>query len=292
VGDEMSAVNGVCVSREAKNFSWGQGVWASSPKVTSVRDVRLDIRLPFFRPWKPGQFVMIRWGRHLVGRPFAIVDWKALSKEESLLSIWVRRLGAGTAELTHIRAGDPLWVTAPLGEPFTADILRAPRLLLVSGGVGAASVLPLAMGRGSLPKDLWIHGDRDADSLDRDLVSSTFRPTQLCLEVCPPSSTGFHPGRVTDVIRSLSAEHVKGVSAIVACGPSPMLDAVAKCCAQHESLKNLPVVLGLEERMGCGIGLCFSCSVWTKDGMKRLCTEGPWFKANDIPEHFRMRGGE
>ena len=278
--------------RQARHFSLGQAVLAADVRATSQRDLRIDILVPFYRPWEVGQFVMLRWGRHLIGRPFAIVDWKSQPGGDSLLSVWVRRLGAATEELAHFKKGMKLQVTLPLGQGFSSSTLRASRLLLVSGGVGAASVLPLALARGIAPKDLWIHGDRDESTLDGELMSATHRPTYVCLETLPEKSIGFHPGRVTDLIQSISAENAAGLAGVVACGPSPMLEAVAKVCASSSRLQKLPVILGLEERMGCGIGICFSCSVWTNDGMKRLCTEGPWFAANEMPDHFRCRGGE
>ncbi|MCD6501861.1 dihydroorotate dehydrogenase, partial [bacterium] len=38
----------------------------------------------------------------------------------------------------------------------------------------------------------------------------------------------------------------------------------------------------LEERMACGIGVCQGCVVPTKDGYKRVCKDGPVFRADEI----------
>lgn len=38
------------------------------------------------------------------------------------------------------------------------------------------------------------------------------------------------------------------------------------------------VYVSLEEYMGCGIGACKSCAVFTKEGIKHVCTDGPIFR--------------
>ncbi|MBS1985234.1 MAG: hypothetical protein JST16_13775 [Bdellovibrionales bacterium] len=280
-----------CV-REAKNFSLVPGTLVAAPRASSERDFRLEIRLPVYRDWLPGQFVMIRWGRHLVGRPFAIVDWRREDAGTSVLSLWIRRLGAGTEELfREALAGQAVDVTLPLGQPFEKSLFTAQRLLLVSGGVGAASLWPLAVARSKRGlRSLWLHGDRDLPSYDRELFQSTDRPDRVALEAGDVPGD-FSRGRVTDLMREVMPEDLRSIEALVVCGPSPMLEAVSKTALSIPELAALPVHLGLEERMGCGVGLCFSCSVWTRAGMKRLCTEGPWFEAREIPGHFRLRKG-
>ena len=38
----------------------------------------------------------------------------------------------------------------------------------------------------------------------------------------------------------------------------------------------------LEERMGCGCGICYGCTCRTSGGPKRICKDGPVFKKEDI----------
>ena len=60
-----------------------------------------------------------------------------------------------------------------------------------------------------------------------------------------------------------------------ACGPLPMLKAiVAGLDCEGE--------LSLEERMGCGFGICMGCTCKTSRGPARVCKEGPIFKKNEI----------
>ena len=65
---------------------------------------------------------------------------------------------------------------------------------------------------------------------------------------------------------------------IYACGPLPMLKRIAAIAFERGSACQVC----LEERMGCGFGVCSGCVVPTRDGNRRVCREGPAFNASDI----------
>ena len=79
-------------------------------------------------------------------------------------------------------------------------------------------------------------------------------------------------GRVTDVLAEASAR--TGARRVVACGPMPMLEAVATLCKEL----SLDCEVAVEEFMACGIGVCWTCVVeinGTGDPQfQRSCTEG------------------
>ena len=62
----------------------------------------------------------------------------------------------------------------------------------------------------------------------------------------------------------------------------PMLNAIAKICAQYE----VPCRVSLEQRMGCGVGACVVCSCMTvRNGQEhyaRVCKDGPVFDAKEV----------
>ena len=78
-------------------------------------------------------------------------------------------------------------------------------------------------------------------------------------------------GFVTDVLAAQSSPLYA-----YACGPMPMLRAVAR----------LPQVadgqFSFEARMGCGFGACMGCTIATVTGPKRVCREGPVFAKGEI----------
>jgi len=69
---------------------------------------------------------------------------------------------------------------------------------------------------------------------------------------------------------------------IFSCGPTPMLEALAKVAARHQ----VPCQVSLEEFMACAVGGCAGCTVkvMTPDGpaMKRVCVDGPVFDSQAV----------
>jgi len=96
---------------------------------------------------------------------------------------------------------------------------------------------------------------------------------------------GCYRGYVTDLaekwLQSLDAAELANVG-VFACGPTPMLKAVAALAANY----NLPCQVSLEEFMACAVGGCAGCTVpvTTPDGpaMKRVCVDGPVFDASTV----------
>ena len=71
---------------------------------------------------------------------------------------------------------------------------------------------------------------------------------------------------------------------IYACGPLPMLKAVRELAIK----KDISCQISLEERMGCGLGVCLGCAVKTARSSKEnpeywhVCKGGPVFEAKDV----------
>ncbi len=56
----------------------------------------------------------------------------------------------------------------------------------------------------------------------------------------------------------------------------------AMAVQSQKLLKAKPVQISLEMRMGCGLGVCYGCTVKTKNGLKQVCKDGPVFDLEDI----------
>jgi len=96
--------------------------------------------------------------------------------------------------------------------------------------------------------------------------------------VTTDDGTAGEKGLVTDVlpdaIERLNAE------VVYACGPMPMLRAIASIAKEHA----IEAQVAVEESMACGIGVCMTCVLPVRgaDGRSRFvrsCVEGPVFDA-------------
>ena len=103
---------------------------------------------------------------------------------------------------------------------------------------------------------------------------------QVCASVRIASddgSIGTH-GFVDGVVREI-IEQGNSFTAVLACGPKPMLRAVAETAWTY----GVPCQVSMEERMGCGVGACLVCACRTSEGhMKHVCKDGPVFDAREV----------
>lgn len=234
---------------------------------------------------RPGQFVMLRLPNcndPILGRPFAIFDADpSTGRVEAVYAV----VGKGTTRLTQVRVGDELEYWGPLGNGWrVAERERAPkRLVLVAGGVGCAPFYMLvkelmAKSENERPATTYVFGAR---SSSRAICVDAFQRLGVDLQLATEDGSVGTKGFVTDVLPKLFASDLDPADAqILACGPTPMLRAVAKWSAE----RGVDCWTSLESPMACGMGICFSCVVdWkTDDGTwdyKRTCVDGPVFEA-------------
>ncbi|MGD0857637.1 MAG: dihydroorotate dehydrogenase electron transfer subunit [Dehalococcoidia bacterium] len=238
---------------------------------------------------KPGQFLMLTCGTNsLLRRPISI---HGASSEEIELLYAVSHIkdgllptglieeknmrtirGAGTKWLSGLKTGDKLDVIGPLGNGFQID-QASKSILIVAGGIGIAPLKFLAETALSLGKKVtMLVGARTMAGI---YPSKALPSTLKLVPVTEDGSVGIK-STVIDIIPAYSTN----VDQIFACGPEAMYEALNASMERH-NIRN-PVQVSLEVRMGCGTGVCYSCSIKTKQGMKRVCKEGPVFNIRDI----------
>jgi dihydroorotate dehydrogenase electron transfer subunit len=224
---------------------------------------------------QPGQFVMVRVREGvepLLRRPFSIHRYDEKSSEFEIL---FRVVGTGTELLTRVRVGDRVDILAPLGRGFGPG--RATPLL-VGGGIGVAPLLFLAeryLDEGLRPK-LLLGGREDRDILCHDDFGCLAIPCALATEDGSLGETGL----VTALLqREIESADEREALSVHACGPIPMLAAVARLCAGFGVLCEV----SLEAHMACGVGACLGCVVQDVDAENvRVCKEGPVFESTSL----------
>ena len=219
----------------------------------------------------PGQFAEVLVGNSTttyLRRPFSIYDTDYGKNELSLL---IKTIGDGTKALSKLKEGDILNLIYPLGNSFSLP--EGDKALLIGGGVGIAPMLLLAKllhSKGYKP-DILIGGRTSDDIVEPE----KYKPFGEVFITTDDGSAG-EEGMVTQ--HSLFSGRVKEYSVIYACGPDPMMKAVARVAASH----NIPCEISLENTMACGIGACLCCVVETVEGNKTTCIEGPVFDTRKL----------
>ena len=220
----------------------------------------------------PGQFVDVLCAGKTLRRPISLCGFDARTGEVRLV-YEVR--GEGTAWLARRGAGETLNVLGPLGHGFDLSPAADPEALavFVGGGVGTPPLLAAAAAFGA--RAAVILGFRTAAAA---MLVGDFEALGAAVSLATDDGTAGHHGLVTAPLQKRLDEAPCAI--VYACGPKPMLSAVARIARE----RGIRCQLSMEERMACGVGACLCCAVKTRDPdggehMRHVCKHGPVFEA-------------
>lgn len=218
---------------------------------------------------KPGQFIAMYCedGTKLLPRPISICG---IDAEKGTLRVVYRIAGEGTRLFSEMKEGDSLEVLGPLGNGFT---MKEEKAIIVGGGIGIPPMLELA-------KQLSCEKTVVLGYRDELFLKDEFEAYADVVVATEDGSCGTK-GTVIDAIKEAGVDG----KVIYACGPMPMLKALAEYAEAHD----MEAQISLEERMACGIGACLGCICKTKKkdhhtnvNNQRICKDGPVFDAKEV----------
>ena len=257
-----------------------------------------------------GQFFFIKpkWSGVFLGRPISVAGWKPNrqtvfqgnadrrsskdrrdrggkhKKEDAVFStdrragsggvlrFIITRIGQGSRELTAIRPGEEAGLSGPLGNSWNPDQIPLEiskgkiqgAFALVGGGAGIAPLLALSQELRKKTFDFYAGFRAGAFGLENLQSKALIIATE-------DGSQGVM-GLISDYFSPM------GYNAVFACGPDPMLEAIAKSCAS----KGVPCYISTGKHMACGVGACLGCKIKTTRGELLCCADGPIFRAEEI----------
>ena len=232
----------------------------SFPRAALLR-LRCDEPLPECRG---GQFVNVRvdgCDKAYLRRPISIHD---VDYQSNTIDLLIQEKHEGTKKLCALPVGAKVNVVLPLGNGFTMPE-KDDNILLVGGGIGIAPLLYFAKKCNYLQNINFLLGGRTQSDL---MLLERFRNEGDVFITTNDGSMG-EEGFVTDH----SLWNTLKINKIYACGPMPMMKAVAKKARE----KGIWCEVSLENQMACGIGACLCCVENTKEGNVCVCKEGPVF---------------
>lgn len=216
-----------------------------------------------FEGMKSGQFVDVALNERFLRRPISVCD-----SEKGRLTLIYKVVGKGTAQMSEMTKGADLDLLTDLGHGFSPSSCRENALLL-GGGVGVAPLYLLAKELIGMGKRVTVVlGFNTASEI---VLKDEFRALGTEVYVATMDGSEGTKGFVTDVVK----EHNPSFDYYYTCGPKPMEKAV------YASIPGSGEI-SLEERMGCGTGICYGCTCKTATGPKRVCKDGPVFKKEEV----------
>lgn len=227
---------------------------------------------------RAGQFVHVKCSAdssRLLRRPISICR---INKEIKCFNIVYRIQGEGTKDLSKRIPGDTLDYLGPLGNPFSLDE-RNNTIMVVGGGIGIFPLLCLLEQSKAKNKIALLGYKREKDII---LAEEFIKYSKVVIVTDDGSNKEGHKGFVTDILKEQIELNKPNI--VYTCGPTVMMKKVGDIAYQQA----LPCQVSIEERMGCGIGVCKCCPVkiWNFDDnawhYKQACKEGPIFWSDEV----------
>ncbi len=209
----------------------------------------------------PGQFLNLKLNDFTLRRPISVCDY-----DENQVTLIYKIVGEGTSAMEKLQVGETIDALVGLGNGFDTT-KSGENPLLIGGGVGIPPLYNLCkklIEEGKTPSVVLGFNSNDEAFFEKEFM-------ELGGNVFVTTVDGSYgkKGFVTDVMLQISYSY------FYTCGPMPMFRAIEKVAITDGQYS-------FEERMGCGFGICMGCSMKTKSGNKRICTDGPVFEREEI----------
>lgn len=223
---------------------------------------RMEIETPIAHEVKCGQFVQVQLPGFFLRRPISVSE----KMDDNRLVLVYKKVGEGTEEMTRLAKGDDVNLFGPLGTGFPVE---EKDVLLIGGGVGVPPLVETA-------KQYRALGRKVTAVLGFNSIHDTIlveRLEHIGVKTFIATMDGSYGTKGT-VMDAINANHIEN-EFVLACGPLPMLKAVASTYKDG--------YISLESRMACGIGACMGCVVKDENGeSKRVCKDGPVFAIGKV----------
>jgi len=236
----------------------------------------------------PGQFAQLS----VLGEgeaPFGIASSPTQPGE---LQFTVNKAGVLTTALHNLEEGEIIGVRGPLGNCFPIEALEGKETIIIGGGFAFTTLRSLTNyilykeNRSRFGNVVVIYGARSPGLLlYRDEIERWEGRTDLDLHLTVDSADEDWQrkvGVVPNIVKEIAPSPENAYA--VVCGPPIMIKFTLPV------LRNLGfpperIVLSLEMKMKCGIGMCGRCNI----GNQYVCKDGPIFtlaQLNELPSEY------
>jgi len=236
----------------------------------------------------PGQFAAVS----LLGKGEAPFGIASSPTEEGTLTFSINKAGVLTTALHNLEEGEIVGLRGPLGNYFPIEAFENKNVVIVSGGFAFTTLRSLIRymlheeNRSRFDRITVIYGARSPGLLlYRDELEAWEKRQDMDLHVTVDTAVdgwkgkvGFVPTFTKEVAPSSENAYV------MVCGPPIMIKFTIPVLLQLGFLPER-IVLSLEMRMKCGIGMCGRCNI----GSKYVCKDGPVFtlaQLEDLPGEY------
>jgi sulfhydrogenase subunit gamma (sulfur reductase) len=239
--------------------------------------------------YHPGQFAELS----IAGKGEIPIGIASSPTEKGFLLFTVNKTGLVTTFLHNMKEGDIMGVRGPMGNWYPLDQLEGKNIVIVAGGFAfttlRSTIIYLLDPANRLRfKDITvIYGARTPGMLlYKDELATWEARDDIKVHITVDGTDdpdwkyniGFVPA-----ITEKKAPSAENAYALV-CGP-PIMIKFTQPALEKLGFPAERIIMSLENRMKCGIGMCGRCSV----GPEFVCKDGPVFtlaKLNTLPKEY------
>ncbi|WP_041284843.1 FAD/NAD(P)-binding protein [Desulfoscipio gibsoniae] len=239
-------------------------------------------------PYMPGQFAELC----VFGKGEAPFGIASSPTEPGFLKFSVAKVGVVSTALHLMEEGSMVGVRGPLGNYYPVEDFKGKNVVIIGGGFAFTTLRSLAT--------YMLHPDRRGDYGDITVIYGARNPGLLLYkeelaawEQSPDINlittidravdgwngrVGFIPAVTEEVAPSSENTYA------IICGP-PVMIKFTMPVLEKLGFPVERIIMSLENRMKCGIGMCGRCNV----GGKYVCKDGPVFtraQLNELPNEY------
>jgi dihydroorotate dehydrogenase electron transfer subunit len=235
----------------------------------------LTLEAAELEPVEPGQFVQVQCRKPWETTPFLRRPFSVMEQRGAQIDLVYKVIGPGTIYMSNLKCDETVSILGPMGKGFHLDRTGSTeghsKTLIIAGGTGLGGIYYLAktLVKKGISAQL-LYGVRFREEVATEALDSLAIPYKVIVEK--------EDGYMTD--KGLPELNLNDFDHCCICGPTPMMKATADYV--KSSIKNVEV--SLEEMMGCGFGICYTCPVKRSDcdSYYGACYDGPVFRHESI----------
>jgi len=240
--------------------------------------------------YKAGQFAELS----VTGKGEIPIGIASSPTETGFVMFTVNKVGLVTSYLHAMKVGDVMGIRGPFGTWYPWDILEGKNIVIIGGGFAfttlrSSIIYMLDPGNRSKFKDIHvIYGARTPGMLlYKDELAEWEKRDDIKMHITVDGTDDpdwkYNIGFVPTITEQKAPPADENTYAII-CGP-PIMIKFTQPVLDNLGYKHDHIIMSLENRMKCGVGMCGRCNV----GKEFVCKDGPVFtlaQLNNMPKEY------